>query len=162
MVRRYPLSKKDRRVLLNDLEKQYQWISFGEDSLIELYSDRDVGEVILVDGIPAFFKHGDKWYPHLKILLSRGSGFSPMVIVDQGAVKPILRGADLMAPGVRGVVGEFKPGDPVIVVEESSRKPFMVGEALVSSSDIVSGAVSRGRVVKNIHRIGDTLWRVIE
>jgi len=159
MGRRYALSKRDRKEVIGELSSMYPRLRVGKEVVVELYEDRELGRILLFDGVPAFFLYKDKWFPHLKYLLKQGGLAAPCVVVDMGAVKPLLRGADLMAPGIKRVKKGFRAGDPVIVVEEKYEKPFVVGEALVDSDPIVQGSIKRGKVVKNIHRIGDKLWK---
>ncbi len=159
MARRYPLSKKEKKKLINSLRSLYPGISIDKNSFIEYFEEKDVGKIIVVDGIPAFILIDDKIIPHLKYLLRHGYEWLPYVVVDMGAVKPLLNGADVMVPGIRRVVGEFGPGDVVIVVDEKYEKPFVVGTALMSSSEIREA--SRGKAIRNIHRAGDKYWRML-
>ncbi|MGC8849526.1 MAG: PUA domain-containing protein, partial [Candidatus Bathyarchaeia archaeon] len=48
----------------------------------------------------------------------------------------------------------------VRVVDERHGKALCVGVALASSSEIFS--LGRGRVVKNLHYVGDEVWRVLD
>jgi len=158
MGRRYTLSKRDRRKILSELTAKYPGLAVSEESAVEIYEDRELGRILIINGIPAFFQYRDLWLPHLKFLLNNPLPGMPVVVVDSGAVNPLLRGADVMAPGIREIRGEFRAGDPVVVVEESYGKPIVVGIALMDSPSIVSGVVKKGKVVENVHRIGDRLW----
>ncbi len=161
MPRRWFLSKKDVKVLKKSITQQYPSIPL-EFKRVEKIVDRDVGVILVVDNIPSLYLYGDKYYPLLTLLLMKGYEWIPYVVVDMGAVKPLLRGADVMAPGIRGVYGEFSIGDPVVVVEEKYRKPFVVAKALVSASELRAMVVRKGRVLENIHRIGDRLWKFVK
>jgi PUA-domain protein len=158
--KRYALSKRDRRGLNELLKKFFGVELIGKDDLVEVYEEKGLPRIILLNGEPFLIMYDDKPIPHLKYLLKHGVPKLPMLIVDRGAIKPLLRGADLMAPGVRRVVGEFSSGDIVCVGDEDYGKPFMIGLALIDSKDLVEGVVRRGRVVKNIHRIGDKFWKL--
>ncbi len=160
MVRRYVLSKRERRKVIEELRNTYTGLEVGKNVVIEIYEDKELGRILIFDDIPAFFEYKGKWIPHLKFLLKNMIPGLPIVVVDMGAVKPLLRGADLMAPGIRMVKGEFKEGDVVVVVDEKYNKPFVVGIALVKSKGIVDGSIKKGRVVENIHRVGDKLWKI--
>jgi len=157
-MRRYTLSKKERRRILDELRNLYPSLNIDDDTVIEIIEDRELGKLLLFNNIPAFYTTGDKWIPHLKYLLKNPIVDIPVITVDKGAVQPLLRGADLMAPGIKNINGEFKPDDIVIIVDEEHGKPIVVGKALVDSKDIVNGVIKRGKVVENIHRIGDKLW----
>lgn len=154
------LSKRERKKIIEELKKTYPGFSIGKDVVVEIYEDRETGSIILFDNLPSFFKFRDRWIPHLKFLLKNMIEGLPVVVVDTGAVKPLLRGADLMAPGIRFIKNGFREGDPVVVVDEKYGKPFMIGIALIDSEKITSGAVKKGRVIKNIHRVGDKLWKL--
>ena len=75
-----------------------------------------------------------------------------------GAVKHILNGADIMAPGIVRIIGDFKKGDLVLVVDEKYGKPLAVCEALYSSEEI--SKMSKGKVLKNLHYVGDKVWKL--
>ena len=156
-VRRF-LSKKEKKKLLEELKKIYPNIGFSKNDEVEVLEEKNYPEIIIINGVPTFFRYGDLWLPHLKYLLKTGDLFLPRIVIDMGAAKAMLRGADLMAPGIKRIEGEFREGDPVVCVEEKYGKPVMVGIALIDSEKIVSGEIKRGKVVKNIHYVGDKLW----
>ncbi len=69
----------------------------------------------------------------------------PRVVVDAGAAKALMRGADLMAPGVRKRP-EVEEGDLVLVIDEEG-KPVGIGKALVKELP------EKGKVVKMLHAL---------
>jgi len=162
-MRRYVLSKRDRRVLLNDLIKTYPNLMIDRDDVIEIYENRDIGEILIVNSKPFLIKIDDRWIPHLKYLYENTSFLDsiPVVVVDKGAVKPLLNGADVMIPGIRSIRKSFKINDPVVVVDEDYLKPIVSGLALVDSDLIVSGVVKKGRAISNLHRVGDKYWKLV-
>jgi len=81
----------------------------------------------------------------------------PSIVVDMGAVPHICNGADVMAPGVVDVRGEFKAGEIVVVRDERHGKALAVGRALFDSGELKT--LKRGKVVENLHYVGDRLWR---
>ena len=158
MVRRWFLSKKEVKVLRKELSRLYPNIPL-EFKKVEKVVEKNLGEIIVVDGIPSFYIHENRYYPLLTLLLEKGYEWLPYVVVDMGAVKPLLRGADIMAPGIREIYGEFKKNESVVVVEEKYRKPFVVARSLVESEALVKGIIKRGKVLENIHRVGDRIWK---
>lgn len=91
MVKRYPLSKKERRKLWEELSYMGDF-SISDEALVEYYQDEN-GERILVNGEAAFFKLGDKWIPHLRFVLKNLDALSlPRILVDKGAMQALLRG----------------------------------------------------------------------
>ena len=85
-----------------------------------------------------------------------GPGSTHFAVVDEGAVRPILRGADVMAPGIVRV-SDFAAGEFVVVWSPDEGSPLAVARALMSSGDIMN--VRRGRALKNVHYAGDDLWK---
>lgn len=81
----------------------------------------------------------------------------PAVIVDQGAVPFLCAGANVMAPGIRQVEGEFSPGQLVVVREERFYKSLIVGSAIVGSEEMK--IQPKGKAIENIHYIGDEAWQ---
>jgi len=159
LTRRYTLSKRDRKELLESLRMRFPNLEISKDSVIEiLHIDKSL-EVIIIDRVPALIRRDNEWLPHLKFLLKHGIKGFPWVAVDKGAVKPILNGADVMAPGVKAIGGSFRENDIVIVVDNEFFKPIMVGRALVDSEKMKS--ISRGKVIENIHVLNDDLWNIV-
>ncbi len=68
-----------------------------------------------------------------------------MVTTDDGAVKPILGGSNLLAPGVISTSEGLKAGDEVIIICKDG-KALASGTARMSGEDIIPG--SRGMAVK--------------
>lgn len=109
--------------------------------------------LLFVDGELWFFMVDDEWIPSLRLLLKQE--VLPKLVVDMGAVRFVTRGADIMRPGI--TVVPTAPKDAlVVVVDETHGKPLAVGQLLLSSEEIQ--AASEGRVVKNLHFVGDELW----
>jgi PUA-domain protein len=108
--------------------------------------------VYLLDDVVEFVRKGDALYPHLG-----GTHVDrlPRVIVDMGAIPYVCNGADVMAPGITDM-DAFMAGDIVVVRDITHGKALAIGRALKNSSDIE--AVKKGKVVENLHYVGDSLW----
>jgi len=109
--------------------------------------------LILVKGKPLFMIFDDTPFFTVRGALE----FPPkkkVVFVDSGAVKFIVNGADVMAPGVVKADPEIEVGDMVVIIEEKHRKPLAVGKALLPGSEMQGS----GKVVKSLHHVGDMLW----
>jgi PUA domain protein len=74
-----------------------------------------------------------------------------------GAVPHVCNGANIMAPGIVSFDGEFRKGDYILVVDERHRKPIAVGEILYDRVEAKN--VKQGVVVKNMHFVGDKVWK---
>lgn len=114
------------------------------------------GLLYLADGKPLFIRRGGRLAPHLTAV---DEYFTlPSVIVDIGAVPHVVNGADIMAPGVMMVDGDFEEGDIVVIRDERHGKAIAVGTALVASPKLRE--LDRGKVVKNLHYVGDEFWEI--
>jgi PUA domain protein len=83
-------------------------------------------------------------------------GRMPKIVVDMGAVPYVCKGADVMAPGIVRVEGEFGVGDLVLVVDVNHGKMLVIGEALYDAEN--ARKVEKGAVVKSLHFVGDKIW----
>jgi len=79
-------------------------------------------------------------------------------VVDAGAVRFVVNGADIMNPGIVNADPEIAPGDLVVVVEERYRKPLAVGRALIPGTEMKG----EGKAVKSMHHVGDLIWKGLE
>ena len=160
-MRRWVLSKRDTKLFVKKLAQIYRGYIL-EYEKIEIIIIDDT-KIYLVDGVPAFIELEGDLFPHLMYLLRRGYDWLPAIVVDEGAVKPISKGADLMRPGIVEVIGEFDAGATIIVVDEKNRFPIAVGRSLVSRQELLSMMLARrGRAIENMHHIGDKWWKVGE
>lgn len=162
-IKRHILSKKDRKALAKELESKYprlvKFIRKGEK--VEKASV-ETGTVIIVDKTPCIaIERSGRIYPLLFILLKpEYQDILPKVVVDMGAVPHIANGADVMAPGITEVRGDFSKEDIVVVVDERHGKPIAVCSAMYSSDEIRN--MRRGKVLKNLHYVGDDLWNLFK
>jgi PUA-domain protein len=154
--RRYSLKSKEVKILLNKASKKLK-IDLGAVVGAKAYAEAietDYGEVFLINGKPLLFRIGEDVFPTL--LFKEASGLLPRVVVDMGAVPYVCNGADVMAPGIVRITGEFSKGDIVLVADEKHGKPLALGEILYDSENAKS--VKQGVVVKNVHWVSDKIW----
>lgn len=81
-----------------------------------------------------------------------------LVIVDSGAVRFIVNGADVMNPGIVFADPEIAKGDLVIVAEERHKKPLAIGRAIISGTEMHG----EGKAIKSLHHVGDLIWEGLE
>ena len=155
--KRHHLSKKEARRIAGEAERLLG-ISIPRKASMERAQGQGV-ELILVNGTPVFTLIEGKLVPTLHILLARREALEklPRVVVDEGAVGPVSRGADVMAPGILRVEGEFEEGDIVVVVDPKHQLPLAVTQALHSSQQIRE--MKKGKTLKNLHHVGDKIWK---
>ena len=82
----------------------------------------------------------------------------PSATVDEGAIKFMLKGADVMRPGIRSFDQWGAAGKMVIVKEETKGRSIAVGRAIVSSSE--AQTMTKGACLKNVHHVGDRYWTI--
>jgi PUA domain protein len=149
------LRKTDEKALFNDIVE-----AFGDDSSfinrkLEYVETNDVS-FIFVDGEPLLFKIEGKIFPTIKGALKLNPK-RRLVVVDPGAVKFLINGADVMGPGVLDADPDIKEKDLVIIAEKAHGKAVAIGRALVSGKEMIG---RKGKVVKSIHYVGDELWKL--
>ncbi len=155
--RRYCLSKKDIKNLKKELNEFFENLDdiIPKKSKVEVVIT-DNFDIILVDREPIAFKKDNKIIPTIKLLLK----FLPnknLVVVDRGAIRFLIKGADVMAPGIVDANEDIKEGDFVFVVDEEHKKPICVGIALMDGKTMKES--NEGRAIKNLHYVGDKIWK---
>ncbi|HZD11963.1 MAG TPA: PUA domain-containing protein, partial [Candidatus Binatus sp.] len=115
-------------------------------------------EVVFVAGEPVAVRRSDLLFPSLRN--SDSLQVLPKIVVDMGAVPHVCGGADVMAPGIRRIEGEFGEGDLVVVVDEKHGKFLAVGKSLSDSKTVK--ATKHGKVVRNLHYVGDDVWNLLK
>ncbi len=152
-MRRKRLSGKEVKLLNGQLKEAFGLEDFlDKKDNVELVEER----FLLVNGELYFFYFEGRIAPSLRLVLKKD--FLGKVVIDMPAVRFIANGADVMKPGIREM-DSFRKGDFVAVVDENNRKPLAIGIALFSAEEI--GAMDGGKVVKNLHHVGDDFWNNI-
>jgi PUA-domain protein len=116
----------------------------------ELVFVNNVIEGLVVEGKPFLTVRG----------LLRHNATKRYVTVDMGAVPYVTNGADVMAPGIVEVDPEIKEGDMVWIRDVTHKRPLAVGKALISAEAMV--AKTSGKAIKNLHFVGDKIWKYDE
>ncbi|MFP4423986.1 MAG: DUF1947 domain-containing protein [Candidatus Woesearchaeota archaeon] len=153
-MKRKRLKKSDIRKLNEKINSLYGIDVPAKNDTVEEVSDEY--QLIFVNGKPLFFYHGEKMLPTLKLLLDQD--ILRHVVVDMGAVRFVTNGADIMRPGIVQVDPDILEGEAVSVLDEKNRKPLGIGIALFSGKEMQD--MESGKVLSNIHHIGDPLWNL--
>ncbi len=160
VVRRHFLKEKEARQLLLELSQKLKVDAeelFGSKPRMEL-AETQAAEILIINGKTLFARFEDIFLPTL--ISNEVFSFLPKIVVDMGAVPHVCKGADLMAPGIVKVDGDFKTGDLLLIVDERHGKPLAIGVALIDSG--VMRGLKHGKVVRNIHYVGDRLWKMLK
>lgn len=136
----------------------------GQLDLVKL---PDRVSLYVLDGEPLFWQHmDDPIVPHLK-LVHKFPGAFPKVRIDRGAIRFVLSGATLMAPGLtskggrlpdKGEGSEMKEGDVVAVEAEGKQEVCLVGVLKMGTEEMKEK--KKGVVMDSGHFLGDGLWKM--
>jgi PUA-domain protein len=157
--RRYFLKEKESKRFLLEVSKTLGTDVerlLGSKTRVEL-NETETTEIFVFNGRPLLARSNGALFPTLSF--EELFSFIPKIVVDMGAIPYVCKGADVMAPGVVAIEGEFRENDLLLIVDERHGKPLAVGVALFSSEAMKT--VSHGKIVKNLHYIGDKLWNYL-
>jgi len=144
-MKRLQLRSKD----LSEKLKEYS-ITIDKKQQVELIDEK----IILLNHEPSFFYYEKKIIPTLKYL--QKNNLLKKITIDMGAIKFIINGADLMRPGITDFDQKIKKDDIICIIDINNKKPIAVGIALFNAPQMQ--LMTSGKVIKNIHYIGDDLW----
>jgi PUA domain protein len=117
---------------------------------------REKEEIYVVNGEPVFYIGENETVVPLLAYLLRFDLPLPKVTVDIKAVPHLCNGADVFRPGVTLIDPVIKEGQTVVVIEEKNKKPICVGRSLMDASNMEKAR--EGKVLLNIHYVGDDIW----
>lgn len=112
------------------------------------------GVVFVHFGDLVFVESGGAYFPFLGS--TQALALFPSAVVDEGAIKFMLNGADVMRPGVRSFDPWGPAGKTVVVKEAKKMRSIAVGRSTVSSEE--AGSMTKGACIKNLHHVGDRYW----
>jgi len=153
-----PKLRKRRALKHKEIEKLLEEISnytalLKEDKIEEAVTSEGT-IVYLLNSVLQFFRFKDTVYPTLRCnCVDR----LPSVIVDMGAVPYVCKGADIMAPGIKELSGEFPEGAIVVIRDINYKKALAIGKALKNFQEIK--ITKKGKVITNLHYVGDEIWQ---
>ena len=152
-MKRKTLRKSDIRKLNENIKGLFGLDNFFDkkDYVEEVFGSR---RMIFKDNCIVFFFYGNKLVPSLRLCLKQD--VLKKITVDMGAVKFVASGADVMRPGIINVEDGIEKNDFVVVVDENNKKPLAVCTTLFLGEEIK--AMGKGKVLKNLHCIGDDIW----
>ncbi len=78
------------------------------------------------------------------------------MVVDEGAVRFLYNGADVMTPGIVDADPDIEKGELVWVKEIDHGRPLVVGKALMSGTEMVES--EKGKGVETLHHLNDDIW----
>ncbi|KAM5354469.1 hypothetical protein ACJ41O_001116 [Fusarium nematophilum] len=146
----------------------------------------DRNTLYVLDSDPLFYQQdiSSAILPHLRLVHRFPTAF-PTIRIDRGAIRFVLSGATLMAPGLTSAGGrlpvegapeeleegkeleqsvddegrwsrELAKGEPVVVMAEGKEEACAVGTLVAGTKEVK--AKGKGPVIEDAHFLGDGLW----
>ncbi|KAI9684773.1 MAG: translation machinery-associated protein 20 [Trizodia sp. TS-e1964] len=162
-----------QRALRTKLTEQFPLLTPHIDEILPKKSQLDLIKITDARAVlyalgpkPLFFQHmDDPLLPHLALVHAFPACF-PTVAIDRGAIRFVLAGATLMAPGLTSAGGWLPPaeealqaGDVVVVRAEGKEHACLVGVLKMGTEEIK--AKGKGVALDEGHYLGDGLWKVV-
>ncbi len=147
-MKQKPLKAKEVNKLIPGLE-------LSKKDNVVLVEDENY-KIVTVNKEPYFFYYEDKMVPTLKLLQTKD--LLKKITVDMGAIKFVVNGADIMRPGITKIQEGIEKNEAIVIVDENHQKPLAIGIALLSTEEMEKA--SSGKVIKNIHYVGDEIWKI--
>jgi malignant T-cell-amplified sequence len=155
-LKRQVVSKRDSRALIAEVERSAGvHLEVPRTAQVEILEPDEESKFVIIDGRFTFVTSGDGVYIPF-VGSAEAVALLPSVTIDQGALKYILKGADVMRPGIRKFDDWGDQGRLVVVREEAKGRAAAVGRTVVASAEMAE--LKKGNCVKNIHHAGDKFW----
>ena len=153
-MKKWVLSRHDSAEMIGRIESQLR-VNLGLPKSAQASCEEPEEGVIFVHLEDlVFVQSGDAFIPFLgsQATLER----FPSAVVDEGAIRFMLNGADVMRPGVKSFDSWGPAGATVVVKEEKKMRAIAVGRSLVTGDE--AGQMTKGVCIKNLHHVGDRFW----
>ncbi len=139
------LSGKEKKQLKEIIPKGYEIDK--KDEVIEenniLYKNKN----------KYLIKIDDIFIPHLNSVIEDKY---PICYIDNGAIPFLLRGADMMRPGIEKIQGEFEKGEIILIKNLNYPKVIGISQSLLSSEEMKSQ--EKGKSLKVLHYLKDQYY----
>ncbi len=151
------MKTKDVKTLQITLQKSYSELNnvFHKDSQVETGILEDGTILYFIDGELTFFEKEDHIIVFLRVLLKDLIQL-PKIIVDMGAIPFVVKGADVMVPGIVSSDENIVKNEYVVIIDEKHKKPLAIGFTLMDANEI--NVSKKGKAVKTLHFVGDRYW----
>lgn len=126
-------------------------------SQVELVKIEDYPDILLIDGKPLLMQIEGKTIPTLHAMINEDIQ-EKYATVDMGAINFVIKGADIMSPGIVDADENIEPGDTIVIIEESHHKPLAIGISLITGKEMVDN--NKGKAIENLHYVGDSIWEL--
>ncbi len=156
-MKRWVLSRHDSQELIEKLKTSLHLdLDLGHSSQAQCAEPEEGVTFVTLDAKFVFAQKGEEFVPFLGS--TETLGLFPSANVDEGAIKFILNGADVMRPGIRSYDQWGGAGTTVVVREETKRRGIAVAKSLVAAEEMPG--LAKGPCLKNVHHLGDRFWNL--
>jgi PUA domain protein len=155
-LKKWVLSRRDSAELISKVESSLGLnLNLPKSAQAQCAEPEEGAVFVGLDGYE-FVQSGESFFPFLGSQATLA--LFPQAYVDEGAIKFLLNGADVMRPGIRKFDDWGDPGRMVVVREEKKGRAIAVGPSSVASSD--AQGMTKGGCIKNVHHVGDKYWNL--
>ena len=155
-MKKWVLSRRDSGETISKIESSLGLDLKMPKSAQVHCSEPEEGAVFVAFEAFEFVQTGDAYLPYLGSPATLA--LFPQAFVDEGAIKFLLNGADVMRPGIRRFDDWGAVGKMVVVREEKKGRAIAVGPSAVPSAE--ARGMSRGGCIRNVHHVGDRYWNL--
>ncbi len=139
------LSNKEKKELVEKLPEGFEITK--KDKLTEKNS------IIFKNDVPFLIILERKFLPHLK---SVNEEFYKSVYVDKGAIPFVIKGADVMRPGIQKIDDGIEKNEIILIKDENYNKVLAIGFSTLSSEELKNQ--EKGKSVIIYHYVGDKYY----
>ena len=159
-MKRQVASKHDSRDYIENIQRSCDvQLGIPRSSQVEIIEPEDGVKFVVVEGRFTFVEQGGTDGPATFIPFVGSPSvleLFPSARIDDGAIKYIIKGADVMRPGIVKY-DEWGPKDRLLVVRDDAKgRGLAIGRAMVESQEMAK--LTKGNCIKNLHHAGDRLW----
>lgn len=153
--KRFFLKNKKIKEIKKELGN-YQEI-IPKKSQVELVKIDEFPDILLIDGEPLLMQINGKTIPTLHAMVNEEIT-TKYATVDMGAINFVIKGADIMSPGIVDADVSIEAGETIVIIEETHHKPLAIGTSLISGKEMVEN--NKGKAIENLHYVGDQIWEL--
>jgi len=159
-LKRQVASKHDSRDFIEKIQSSCGiQLGTSRSSQVEVIEPDEGAKFVIVEGKYTFvsWPNDESSSAFLPFIGSQAAiELFPSVRVDDGAIKYIIKGADIMRPGIVRY-DDWGARDRLVIVRDDSKgRGLAVGRTMVESAEMPS--LSKGNCIKNLHHAGDKFW----
>jgi len=153
-MKKWVLSHRDSGEMLDRIEASVG-VKLGLSRSAQARCEEPSDGVVFINlDAMTFIQASDGFLPFLGS--SEALGLFPSATVDEGAIKFMLNGADVMKPGIISFDQWGEQGKIVVIKEGKKGRAIAVGRSTVASRE--AQTMSKGVCLKNLHHVGDKYW----